>query len=320
MSPAARRTREASPPTPATSGLLAVDKPAGATSHDLVEEVRRRLDAPGAGHLGTLDPAATGLLLVAVGAATRCVPLWQGGEKTYEATIRFGVTTSTQDLDGEVLERRAWTGGEDEIRRASEGFVGEIEQVPPMVSALKVGGQRLHRLARRGVTVEREPRRVRIAEWTWLEFAGPEARFRVRCSSGTYVRTLAHDLGARLGCGAALAALRRLASAPFDLSRSVTSLELRELDPGQIWDKAGIPLDRALAHFPRRILAPAEIERVGHGNPVARTAADGAEGPMVLVDGAGTPLGIAAWRDADAETGWLQPSLVFPWAVREGKS
>src|SRR5258706_301917 len=210
------------------SGLLAMDKPVGVTSHDVVDLVRRRLRAKGAGHLGTLDPGASGLLMIALGAATRCSTVWQGGEKTYEATIRFGVTTSTQDLQGEVeIERPTDALNEPAVRDASAAFTGGLLQVPPMMSALKVGGQRLYRLARRGETVEREARPIRVAEWTWLSFQLPQARCRIRCSGGTYRRTLAHDLGEGLGTGAALRALRRLRSEPFDLERAS---RLRDLD------------------------------------------------------------------------------------------
>ncbi len=317
----------AAPPTLEGSGLLAVDKPPGVTSHDVVALVRRRLGAPGAGHLGTLDPAATGLLLVARGAATRCVPFWQGGEKTYEATVRFGVVTDTQDLTGTVLARSEVACGEEEIRSASRAFVGEFDQLPPMVSALKVGGERLHRLARRGVSVERTPRRVRVAEWTWLGFALPEARLRVRCSGGTYVRTLAHDLGAKLGCGAVIAALRRLRSEPFDLSRSVTLAELRTLGPEEILERGGIPLASALAHFPRVEVGGEEAVRIGHGHPLLRPAAEvpagasspaGPPAPVVLCDASGVPLAIGERLADPAETGLvrLQPRLVFPWAAR----
>lgn len=322
MSAAALPPTVTAAPTLDDSGLLGVDKPPGVTSHDVVALVRRRLPAPGAGHLGTLDPAATGLLMVARGAATRCVSLWQGGEKTYEATVRFGVTTDSQDLSGTVVARGEALPEEAAIREASRAFVGELDQVPPMVSALKVGGQRLHRLARRGVNVERAPRRVRVAEWTWLEFTPPDARFRVRCSGGTYVRTLAHDLGVRLGCGAALAALRRLRSEPFDLSRSVTLAQLQTLERDEILARGGVPLGEALAHFPRIEVLEAERSPLGHGHPLLRPAGQmpalaGAPVPVVLADATGTPLAIAERRPDPLDTALarLQPRLVFPWAV-----
>jgi tRNA pseudouridine55 synthase len=326
-----REPSRSAPPRPETSGLLVVDKPAGPTSHDVVERVRLRLGAPGAGHLGTLDPGATGLLLIAVGAATRCVPVWQRGAKTYEATIRLGLETHTQDLQGEVLARREAIPAEAVIRDATLAFIGDIEQVPPMVSAIKVRGKRLHQLARRGESVARPARRVRVEEWTWLEFAPPDARCRIRCSGGTYVRALAHDLGRALGCGAAVAALRRLASDPFDLSRAVTIDDLERLEPEAIWSRAGIPLREALAHLPAIALSEDEARRIGHGNPIAReggalvAARSGGAEPthaeVLLTDESGTPLALAERRISETDGGaWLHPRVVFPWAVREGNS
>ena len=316
--------------TPPWSGLLAVDKPAGMTSHDVVEHVRRRMRAPGAGHLGTLDPGASGLLLVALGAATRCVPVWQGGEKTYEATVRFGVVTSTQDLEGEVLERRPVDLDEARVRAASLAFVGDLAQVPPMVSAVRVGGERLYRLARRGEVVERAPRPVRVTEWTWLSFELPEASFRVRCSGGTYVRTLAHDLGARLGSGAALGALRRLRSEPFGLDRSVTLHDLDEHDRERVLAAGGIPLDEALGVLPALVLDEAAATQVGHGQRPAldRGAAAAAGVPMsagprsvVGRDAAGRALalGEVVPDPADPAQVLLCPHVVLPWAVRQGR-
>jgi tRNA pseudouridine55 synthase len=313
------------------SGLLAVDKPAGMTSHDVVEVARRRLGAPGAGHLGTLDPGATGLLLLALGAATRCIPVWQGGEKTYEATLRFGVVTSTQDMQGEVLERRPVDLDEGSVRAASLAFVGELEQVPPMVSALQVGGERLYRMARRGEVIERAPRPVRVSEWTWISFELPEARFRVRCSGGTYVRTLAHDIGARLGCGAALQALRRLRSEPFGLERAVTPRDLELSSPEEVLAAAGIPLDEALRVLPALMLDDAAIEQVGHGQrpPLERQVARAAgvplaAGPRSVVardpDGRSLALGEVVDDPASPGRALFCPHVVFPWALRRGRA
>ena len=321
-------------PSPAAtlpwSGLLAVDKPTGMTSHDVVEKVRRRLHAKGAGHLGTLDPGASGLLLLALGAATRCVPVWQGGEKTYEATVRFGVVTSTQDLQGEVLERRPVGLDEAQVRAASLAFVGDLAQVPPMVSALRVAGERLHRLARRGVVVERAARPVQVAEWTWTAFALPEARFRVRCSGGTYVRTLAHDLGDRLGCGAALGALRRLRSEPFGLDHSVTLSDLDLKDSEQVLAAGGIPLDEALGVLPALTLDGAAATQVGHGQrPSLERHGAEAEGvpvcagarSVVARDAGGRALAVGEVvpDPADPARVRLCPHVVFPWAVRRGR-
>lgn len=308
----------------AFDGLLMLDKPPGVTSHDAVMEVRRRLASPGAGHLGTLDPGASGLLLVAMGAATRAIPVWQAGEKVYEGLARFGVTTSTQDLEGEVVERRATEGlTEAAVREATPRWVGDIHQVPPMVSAVKVGGQRLHRLARRGITVERAARAVRVTAWDWLGFELPEARFRIRCSGGTYVRTLVHDLGEAVGTGAALAALRRMRIEPYGLDSAVTLDDLAREPASKILDRAGVPLDRALAALPAVTLDPAAAAEVGAGGRpvVERGAAPLAAGPRSVVlrstDGRALALG-ELLPHPDPGRAVACPRVVFPWAVRTG--
>jgi tRNA pseudouridine55 synthase len=306
-------------------GLLMIDKPAGPTSHDVVARVRRRLGSPGAGHLGTLDPAASGLLVVALGAATRALSVWQGGEKTYQATLTLGVITHSQDMTGEVLERRVVDVDEDALRGAARALTGEIDQVPPMVSALKVGGERLHVLARRGIEVERAARRVRVSSWEWLGVALPEASFRVTCSSGTYVRTLAHDLGMALGCGAALASLRRLRSEPFSLERAVTVAELDRCSREEILDRAGVTLDQALAVLPAIVLDAAAVASVGAGGRPSVHAGDAplGAGPRSVVfrDAAGIAqaLGELSADPVDPGRALACPRVVFPWAVRSGR-
>jgi tRNA pseudouridine55 synthase len=305
------------------SGLLVVDTPAGVTSHDVVLKVRRRLKSPGAGHLGTLDPGASGLLAIALGAATRAIPVWQGGLKTYEARLRFGVITSTQDLHGEVLERRAVELTEEVVRKAAEGFVGELEQTPPMVSALKVGGRRLHALARRGIEVDRRARPIRVHTWEWLGFDLPEATFRIQCSAGTYVRTLAHDLGQRLGTGAALAALRRLRSEPFDLASAVRLRDLDQQPPSEVLAHA-IPLGTALAVLPAVRLDRRQVEAIGVGGRPLVEPGDApiGAGPRSVVFRADddTPLALGELRpDADPARALACPHVVFPWAVRSGR-
>ena len=316
----------ASPPSaPAFDGLLAVDKPVGITSHDAVVRVRRRLDSPGAGHLGTLDPGASGLLVVALGAATRAIQAWQGGLKTYEATMRLGVITRSQDLDGEVIEEREVDVDEAAIRDASRALVGEIEQTPPMVSAIKIGGRRLHQLARRGIEVERPARRVRVVSWEWLSFAFPAVTFRVQCAAGTYVRTLAHDLGMALGTGAALQSLRRLRSEPFDLRSAITLDDLDALPASEALARAGTPLDRALEVLPAVKLDREAAAMVGAGgrpvvDPGSAPLAAG-ERSVVLRDAAGRSLALGELRADPAEPGRVLacPRVVFPWAVRSGR-
>jgi tRNA pseudouridine55 synthase len=313
--------RPAPGPTLESSGLLLVDKPEGPTSHDLVMIARRALDAPGAGHLGTLDPGASGLLVVATGAATRCVPLLQSGDKTYEVAIRLGIETDTEDLSGRVVREAEVRVSEAQLREASARLTGELQQVPPMVSAIRMGGRRLHRLARAGVTVERSPRPVRVDEWTWLDLRLPEARARIVCSPGTYVRSLARDLGRALGCGAAVASLRRLRSEPWGLERAVTLEELRELPAAELRARAGVTLGEALARFPEVTVDPNERAALGNGRALRRAAHElaPAAGPVVLRDPAGVPLAIAtpAGDADDPGVCVLQPGIVFPWAVRQ---
>jgi tRNA pseudouridine55 synthase len=311
---------------PWRSGLLAIDKPVGVTSHDVVDAVRRRFRTRAVGHLGTLDPGASGLLLAALGPATRFVPLWQGGEKTYAGTVRFGLVTSTQDLQGEVLERRDLVPSEAEIRAASRAFVGDLSQVPPMASAVKIGGERLYRLHRRGEIVERAPRTVSVLAWDWLEFAPPDATFRVRCSGGTYVRTLAHDLGQALGCGATLAALRRERSEPFDLERAVSLRQLATETSEQVWAAAGLSLEQAVAHLPLVRLTAEEAIAVGFGRrpSLARERVAGAAigaGPRstVIADAEGHVLGLGELVAEGEHAVQVCPRVLLPWAVQDGR-
>jgi tRNA pseudouridine55 synthase len=292
----------------------------------VVERVRRRFRIEAAGHLGTLDPGASGLLLIALGPATRCAPALQGGGKTYEAQVRFGVVTSTQDLHGEVLSRSDEIPGERAIREASLALVGDTLQVPPMASALKVGGERLYRLHRRGLTVERAPRTITVAEWTWVSFEPSGAVFRVRCSGGTYVRTLAHDLGERLGCGAALAALRRLRSEPFGLEHSVDLGRIVHEAPDAVWPDGGYTLEQATAHLPGLVLERGESESAGFGRRLVIAESRGGAAPIgagprsvVLRDEAGRVLGLGELLRGEAGMLIVCPHVLMPWAVRDGR-
>jgi len=310
-------------PHPTWSGLLPIDKPRGMTSHDVVDCARRRLHQRAVGHLGTLDPSASGLLVLVLGAATRCALVWQGGRKTYAGTARFGLVTDSQDLDGHVLARSDARPSEAAVRAATTAMLGEQDQIPPMVSAIKHEGERLHALARRGVTVERAPRRVRVDAWRWLAFTADEATFEVDCSGGTYVRTLVHDLGQALGCGAALAALRRTRSEPFTLHQACPLAALDASDPERLLAQHGVPLDTALEVLPALVLPPPAIAAIGHGQsprvePGGAPLGAGARS-VVFRDpsGHGLALGELA-REGDGVH--ARPSVVFPWAVREGKS
>ncbi len=204
---------------PDPDGLLLVDKPAGMTSHDVVDAVRRRFRFRKVGHGGTLDPMATGLLVLLIGRGTKVSDRVMGADKTYEGSFRLGVETDTEDADGRVTAEHDPSGATGEaVRAAMAARQGDQMQTPPMVSAIKKEGVPLYKLARRGQTVEREPRLIHVYEFTLLGFEPPCARFRLRCTKGTYVRTLCADIGRELGCGAFLESLRRTASGAFTVA------------------------------------------------------------------------------------------------------
>ena len=203
------------------NGILVIDKPAGVTSFDMVRQARRWCNTRRVGHAGTLDPMATGVLPIAVGQSTRLIEYFMAGDKIYQATMKLGAVTDTQDAEGSILEEKDWHS----VDRAAVDavvatFVGRIEQLPPMYSALKKDGKPLYQLARQGIEVERQPRPVQIDSLVIDDCHLPYVTFTVQCSKGTYVRTLCHDIGQRLGCGAHMTALRRLACGQFDLSMS----------------------------------------------------------------------------------------------------
>ncbi|MCQ2378027.1 MAG: tRNA pseudouridine(55) synthase TruB, partial [Victivallaceae bacterium] len=213
------------------SGILTVDKPSGWTSFDVVNFVRSRFNVPKVGHCGTLDPAATGLLVLVLGRFTAFSEKLSGDDKTYEATLRLGVETDSFDLDGAVVsEKGAADVSAEAAKAALLSFVGEQMQVPPMVSAVKVGGKKLYELARKGVEIAREPRPILISAIRIARVALPEIDFELDCSKGTYVRALCHDVGAKLGCGGVLAKLRRSRSGRFDLKDAVTVETMKTWD------------------------------------------------------------------------------------------
>jgi tRNA pseudouridine55 synthase len=216
-------------------GVLLVDKAAGMTSHDVVALVRRRLQIRKVGHCGTLDPLATGLLLLTLGRGTKIQDLLMAEDKEYSGTMTLGMVTSTQDKDGEVIERREVPPLDEEtIRAAFEKFRGDFYQTPPMVSAIKQAGVPLYKLARQGKTVEREPRLVHIYRHSIDRVTLPEIDFTVVCSKGFYVRTYAHDIGAELGCGAHLHSLRRVKSGRFDVASAISVDEIKTAEPSEI--------------------------------------------------------------------------------------
>src|SRR6266436_5611467 len=219
-------------PSPTIDGVILVDRAEGMTSHDVVALARRKLGTKKIGHCGTLDPIATGLLLLTVGRGTKVQDLLMSEDKEYVGTFVLGVTTDTQDREGEVIEQRPVPAlNEDQIRGAFEKFRGDFYQLPPMVSAKKHGGVPLYKLARQGKTVEREPRLVHVYRYSIRRIASPEIDFSVVCSKGFYVRTYAHDIGEELGCGAHLKNLRRTKSGRFSVEGAITVAELQQADP-----------------------------------------------------------------------------------------
>ena len=227
-------------------GVLLVDKPTDHTSHDVVARLRGKLRMKRIGHAGTLDPMATGLLVILVGKSTRLSQYLVGIDKEYEGTMELGKTTNSQDADGEVMETRPVPElTEEGVRTVIQGFLGDQYQLPPMFSAIKIDGVPLYKTARKGGEVEREPRFIRVMSWDLLRFASPRLDFRLRCTKGTYVRTLGHDLGTKLGCGAHLTALRRTATDRFHVSQALTLDQLQELSIPEI-EKRLIPVSAAV--------------------------------------------------------------------------
>ena len=227
-------------------GVLLVDKPRDHTSHDVIARLRGKLRMRKIGHAGTLDPMATGLLVVLVGRATRVSQYIISLDKEYEGTVELGRTTDSQDAEGQTMETRPVPAPtEAEVRAAMQGFLGDQYQTPPMFSAIKIAGVPLYKRARKGEEVEREPRFIRVMSWDLLRFESPLIDFRMRCTKGTYVRTLAHDLGNRIGCGAHLRALRRTATDKFSVAQALTMEDIERLSIPDI-EKRLIPVSQAV--------------------------------------------------------------------------
>ncbi len=291
---------------PAPAGILRVDKPAGPTSHDMVARARRALGVRRIGHTGTLDPFATGLLLLCVGPATRLSEYLTGLDKAYVATALLGQVTATDDLEGDVVRvSEQWKAlSQANVEQAVAGFVGPLDQIPPAYSAKKVDGERMYRRARRGEEVRREPSRVEVYEARVLDVNLPHVRFELRCSSGTYVRAIARDLGEALECGAHLTELRRTRVGDFDVSGAVSGDALNDeaavqaawMDPAQ-----------ALSHLPIVSLSEADAARFVHGQAVPSPAEGLPEERPVAVLRGGALLGVAV-RSGDR----IRPRKVLP--------
>lgn len=248
-------------------GIALVDKPSGITSHDAVTIVRRMLGTRKVGHAGTLDPIATGLLVIGVGRGTRLLRFFGDLDKTYEGALRLGVETDTLDAEGRVTSTAEVDVDPDEIRAAMASLRGESMQRPPTFSAVKVGGRKLYEAARRGQAIEAPPRPISVSSFDLLSYEPPDARFRVVCGGGTYVRALAAEVGAKLGCGAHLIALRRTAIGPLSVGAATPPDEPRLL-----------PLEAAVGHLPRVELLADEADAASHGRPLGPAGIDGPYG------------------------------------------
>jgi tRNA pseudouridine55 synthase len=258
------------------NGIIIIDKPQEWTSNDVVSRLRRVFNTRRIGHGGTLDPMATGVLPVFVGRATRGVEFFEHAEKVYEATLRFGLTTDTEDITGRVLTETEVTLTEADVRNVLPKFRGDILQVPPMYSAIKVNGQKLYDLARKGREVERQPRPITIHELELLAFSGSEARLRVRCSKGTYIRTLCKDIGEALGCGGCMAALRRVEAGEYTLEGSIPLRQLLDIsEAGEDVEHLLRPVDTMFASHEKLSLNEKQARLVKNGNAFASDCADG---------------------------------------------
>ncbi len=293
------------------SGVLVVDKPVGLTSHDVVKIIRRGTGIRRAGHTGTLDPRASGVLVVLIGPAVRLSEWVSAADKRYMATIRLGTATDTYDAEGQVTATAPWESiTEEEFAAMLKEFEGEIEQVPPPYSAVRVKGRRAYDLARKGEKVELKPRKVKVYHLELLEWAPPEVVVDVHCSSGTYVRSLAHEIGQRLGCGAHLVGLRRTKSGRFTLRDAVPLRRLQEAFETGDWYRYLIPAAEALADWPQVTLTIEETETLRHGQRIQ------AKGDLGLQDGdlvaAITEAGeLAAVVQYVADSNEFQPKKVF---------
>ncbi len=293
------------------SGVLVVDKPVGMTSHEVVKIIRRGTGIRRAGHTGTLDPRASGVLVVLIGPAVRLSEWVSAADKRYMATIRLGAATDTYDAEGRVTASAPWENiTEEEFAAMLKEFEGEIEQVPPPYSAVRVGGRRAYDLARKGEKVELKPRKVHVYSLELLEWAPPEVVVDVHCSSGTYVRSLAHEIGQRLGCGAHLVGLRRTKAGRFTLRDAVPLRRLQEAFAAGDWYRYLIPAAEALADWPQVVLNIDEVETIRHGQRIpAKGDHELKEGDLVC---AVTEQGdLAAVLTYVAETNEFQPKKVF---------
>lgn len=281
-------------------GVIVIRKEKGFTSHDVVAKLRGILHMKKIGHTGTLDPDAEGVLPVVLGKATRLVDMITDKEKTYEAVMRLGVVTDTQDMSGTVLSQTTELSvTEEELCTVVSSFVGDYMQVPPMYSALKVNGKKLYELAREGKTVERKPRPVHFYEIEILDISFPLVRFRVTCSKGTYIRTLCHDIGEKLGCGAAMESLLRTKVGRFTLDDAITLAQTEEaVQEGTIESKI-LGIEEILAEYPRVCCTKEGDRLLANGNPLVQVLVDAQEknGWIRMCSSEGSFVGVYQWDE-----------------------
>ena len=291
----------------AVSGVLVVDKPVGLTSHDVVQIIRRGTGIRRAGHTGTLDPRASGVLVILIGPAVRLSEYVSASDKRYQATVRLGSTTDTFDSEGRITAHASVDSiTEERFEDALTQFIGEIQQVPPPYSAIKVQGRKAYEMAREGEEVDLAPRTIHVYSLELLEWAPPEAVIDVFCSSGTYVRSLANDLGAALGCGAYLVGLRRTKSGRFTLRDAVTLRRLQESFASGDWYRYLIPAAEALGDWPMVELDGDQVELIRHGHRIP--AEQDAKG---WVRGVSQQGDLVALLELDEATNEWQPRKVF---------
>lgn len=276
-------------------GILLLDKPAGLSSNGALQAVKRLYGACKAGHTGSLDPIATGLLPLCFGEATKVSQFMLDADKRYWARIRLGIETTSYDTEGEIVAEKSVDVSKKALEKALKSFEGEISQLPPMYSAVKKDGQPLYKLARQGVEVEREPRTVTVFELKLIDFDGEHAEIEMDCTKGTYVRTLVHDLGQILGCGAHVTALRRLGVGDFDIDEAI-SLEALEQMENVARDEALFPVDEALQGFPPVHLTKLAAVYLLQGQAVSLKHGE-SPGPVRLYDEHGQFLGIGEIED-----------------------
>lgn len=257
------------------NGIILIDKPQDWTSHDVVAKLRGILHERRIGHSGTLDPLATGLLVVFVGRATRAVEFAEADSKEYIAGLRLGLSTDTQDISGNVIAECSDLPDEGAVRRAVNSFIGDIEQIPPMYSAIKIGGKKLYELARKGQSVERAPRKITVSSIEIIGREGGDYLLKIACSKGTYVRTLCNDIGASLGCGACMSNLRRISAGAFSVesAHSIDEVE-NTANEGQLVDIM-LPVDTLFSALPELKVPESTANRLKTGNIIEISAADG---------------------------------------------